>query len=124
MMKKFITLLMAGALVLNAPIVTMAIPSEVNSERIINDGEITYFELKEIIVQNFLYTYDIAKHYQSIQEAEDMYENGSFRQLQLVIEKADKRLNEVQGPGTDLQIIECLNMQMDLMLAMQRLITK
>lgn len=124
MMKKFITLLMAGALILNAPIVTMAIPSEVNSERIINDGEITYFELKEIIVQNFLYTYDIAKHYQSIQEAEDMYENGSFRQLQLVIEKADKRLNEVQGPGTDLQIIECLNMQMDLMLAMQRLITK
>lgn len=124
MMKKFITLLMAGALVLNAPIVTMATPSEANSERIINDGEITYFELKEIIVQNFLYTYDIAKHYQSIQEAEDMYENGSFRQLQLVIEKADKRLNEVQGPGTDLQIIECLNMQMDLMLAMQRLITK
>ena len=91
---------------------------------IIYDGDITYHELKEIVVENFLYTLDLALHHRSIQEAENIYETSSYAELEKYIDIAEDRLNSITGKENELQIVECLHMQMDLARSISYLIVK
>ena len=93
-------------------------------EKTTYDNEITTSQLKEIIVQNFLYTLDIAKKKQSLQETDNMYEEYTYKLLEESIKKADERLESITGKENELQMVECLNMQMDLTLCMSNLIIK
>ena len=93
-------------------------------EKTTYDNEITTSQLKEIIVQNCLYTLDIAKKKQSLQETDNMYEEYTYKLLEESIKKADERLESITGKENELQMVECLNMQMDLTLCMSNLIIK
>lgn len=114
-----------GAASVNTHSAENIVNDNVNSyNEIIYDGDITYHELKEIVVENFLYTLDLATHHRAIQEAEDIYEGYSFEELEKNIKIAEDRLNSITGKENELQIVECLHMQMNLARSISYLIVK
>lgn len=122
-MSKKLSFILLALLLITVPKSDMIKANE-NVNSIIKDGDITYHQFKEIVVENFLYTYDLAKHRQSIQESEDIYEKTSFEELEKQIKIAEDRLDSITGKENELQIIECLNMQIDLTRAISYLILK
>ena len=127
-MKKKLSLLMAGLLLtigmVNVTNAYVEDSSMESSNEIIYDGNLTYFELKGIIVDNFLYAYDLAAHHMAIQEAEDIYEKSSFEELEKAYKAADDRLNSITGKENELQMLECLTMTMDITRSISYLIVK
>ena len=114
-----------GAASVNTHSAENIVNDNVNSyNEIIYDGDITYHELKEIVVENFLYTLDLATHHRAIREAEDIYEGYSFEELEKNIKIAEDRLNSITGKENELQIVECLHMQMNLARSISYLIVK
>ena len=127
-MKKKLSLLMAGALLTIGMVNVTNTYAEDSIQESINeiiyDGDVTYFQLKSIVVDNFLYAYDLASHHMAIQEAEDIYEKSSFEELEKAYKTASDRLNSITGKENELQMIECLNMTMDITRSISYLIVK